>query len=180
MKASTLDHSSRMLTLACYGNKLPGTEPPLNDEQIKKCIFHSFPLLWQQQYIHSGQCVANTPLSDIIEFMSNEKLFADTQSSACALDKKNHFQTKDNSSFKKQKYDKDKKANVPYKKIKGLPGLKPDSECPIHGGHPWNKCFDNPQGEICKPRYADGHQPNFAGRGRGCGGFQNTGQGNSG
>jgi hypothetical protein len=87
MKASMLDHSNRMLTLACYGNKLPGTEPPLTDEQIKKCIFQSFPLVWQQQYIRSGQRVANTP-SDIVEFMSNEKLFADMQNSACALNKK--------------------------------------------------------------------------------------------
>jgi hypothetical protein len=35
MKASMLDHSSRMLTLARYGNKLPGAEPPLTDKQIK-------------------------------------------------------------------------------------------------------------------------------------------------
>jgi hypothetical protein len=88
MKSSMLDHSSRMLTLARYGNKLPCAEPPLTNKPIRKCIFQSFPLLWQQQYIHSGQRVANTPLSDIIEFMSNKKLFADTQNSACALDKK--------------------------------------------------------------------------------------------
>ena len=79
LKASTLDHSSRMLTLARYGNKLPGNEPVLTDDQVKKCIFSSFPLTWQQQYIRSRQRVANTPLSDIIEFMSNEKIFADAQ-----------------------------------------------------------------------------------------------------
>jgi hypothetical protein len=94
--------------------------------------------------------VANTPLLDIIEFMSYEKLFVDMQNLACALHKKKPFQTKDNSSFKKQKYDKGKKANIPYKKTKESPGLKPDSECPIHGEHPWNKCFDNPQGESYK------------------------------
>jgi hypothetical protein len=178
MKASTLDHSSRMLTLARYGNKLPGTEPTLTDEQVKKCIFHSFPLLWQQQYIRSGQRVANTSLSDIIEFMSNEKLFADTQNSARVLDKKKPFVAKDDSTFKKRKYDKGKKTNVPYKKNKESPSLKPDSECPIHGGHPWNKCFDNPQGENFKPRNADGHRPNFAGRGRGR--STNAGRGNGG
>jgi hypothetical protein len=180
MKASTLDHASRMLTLARYGNKLPGAEPPLTSEQIKKCIFASFPLLWQQQYIRSGQRVANTPLSDIIEFMSNEKLFADTQNSARALDKKKPFQQKDDSgagSFKKRKFEKGKNKNTPYKKVKETNGLKPDSECPIHGGHPWNKCFDNPQGENYKPRGADGHRPGFAGRGRGRG-FPSAGRGN--
>jgi hypothetical protein len=44
MKSSMLDYSSRMLTLAHYGNKLPGTKPLLMDEQIKKCIFQSFPI----------------------------------------------------------------------------------------------------------------------------------------
>jgi hypothetical protein len=40
-----------MLTLACYGNKLPGHEPVLTNEQVKKCIFQSFPDKWQQQFI---------------------------------------------------------------------------------------------------------------------------------
>jgi hypothetical protein len=37
---------SRMLTLAIYGNKLPGMEPELIDAQVKACIFHSFPQSW--------------------------------------------------------------------------------------------------------------------------------------
>jgi hypothetical protein len=94
MKSSIPEHSSQMLTLARYGNKLPGTEPPLTDEQVKKHIFHSFPLLWQQQFIRSGQHVATTTLSDISEFMSNQKLFADSQNSVRAHDKKKPFQKK--------------------------------------------------------------------------------------
>jgi hypothetical protein len=87
MKMNPLDHSSRMLTLARYGNKLPGNEPPLTDQQIKKCIFHSFPSKWQQQFIRSGQQVSMTMLSDIIEFMSNEKSFTDAQDSTKTPDK---------------------------------------------------------------------------------------------
>jgi hypothetical protein len=53
MKSSMLDHSSRMLTLARYGNKLPGTEPPLTtDEQIKKCI-QSFSFLQKEESDHA-------------------------------------------------------------------------------------------------------------------------------
>ena len=36
LKLSTLDHLSQMLTLACYGNKLPGNKLPLTDKQNKK------------------------------------------------------------------------------------------------------------------------------------------------
>jgi hypothetical protein len=39
MKSDSLTHSSRILTLARYGNKLPGTEPPLMDIQVRKYIF---------------------------------------------------------------------------------------------------------------------------------------------
>jgi hypothetical protein len=77
-----------MLTLACYGNKLPGNDPLLTEQQIKKCIFHSFPSKWQQQFIRSGQQVSTTILSDIIEFMSNEKSFADAQDSTKTPDKR--------------------------------------------------------------------------------------------
>ena len=120
LKSSTLDHSSRMLTLARYANKLPGNDPPLMEEQIKKCIFQSFPVLWQQQYIRSGQRVVNTPLSDIIEFMSNEKLFADTQHAIKNLDKKKPFHTKeDNSgSHKKRRFEKEEKQICLTKKIR--------------------------------------------------------------
>jgi hypothetical protein len=182
LKASTLDHSSRMLTLARYGNRLPGTEPVLTDDQVKKIIFQSYPLLWQQQYVRSGQRVSNSTLSEIVEFMSNEKLFADTQNATRAFEKKKPFQTnKEDSggSFKKRKYSSGKKPYVHNKKPKeyhGTPGgsLKPDSECPIHGGHPWMKCFDNPNGDSFKPRGPDGKRPFIGGRGRGRGGPMNS------
>jgi hypothetical protein len=135
--------------LARYGNKLPGAEPPLTSEQIKKCIFASFPLLWQQQYIRSGQRVSTTPLSDIIEFVSNKKLFADTLNASRSNDKKKHFHQKDDPGaglFKKRKCESGKNKSTPYKKIKENP--KPDAECPIHGGYPWSKCFDNPKGYL--------------------------------
>jgi hypothetical protein len=176
LKASILDHSSRMLTLARYGNKLPGIEPALNDEQIKKFIFQSFPALWQQQYIRSGQRVAGTPLADIIEFMSNEKLFADTQNAARMSDKKKPYQASEDTSKNKRKtYG--KKPYVPAKRSKEFHGIKPDTVCPIHGGHQWVKCFDNPNGDSFKPRGADGNRVS-GGRGRGRGGYTpNAGRG---
>jgi hypothetical protein len=79
MKSVPFMHSRHMLTLARYSNKPPGKEPPLMGVQRKKCIFNSFPQSWQQQFIGTGQHVATTQLLDIIEFMSNEKSFADVK-----------------------------------------------------------------------------------------------------
>jgi hypothetical protein len=184
LKSSPLEHSSRMLTLARYGNKLPGNEPPLTDEQVKKCIFNSFPLSWQQQFIRSGQRIATTSLSDIIEFMSNEKIFADTQHTTRNLDnKKKSFSNKESSgdSFKKRKSHGKSKFSSKRVKDSNVASLKPDTECPIHGGHPWVKCFDNPQGESYKPRGSDGLRATpTGGRGRGRGGYHNPGRGHAG
>jgi hypothetical protein len=175
MKMNPLDHSSRMLTLARYGNKLPGSEPPLTEQQIKKCIFHSFPLKWQQQFIRSGQQVATTILSDIIEFMSNEKSFADAQDSTKPPDKKKApgKDTNGDNGFKKRKQPFSK--HTPQKKRNGNRTPSNEDECPIHGGHPWSKCFDNPNGTNFKPRNQDerrdfgGRGPRHGGPGRGAG-----------
>jgi hypothetical protein len=183
LKSSPLEHSSRMLTLARYGNKLPGNEPVLNDEQVKKCIFQSYPTKWQQQFIRSGQRVATSTLSDIVEFMNNEKIFADSQDTSKTTDKKkasNSFKDSRSDSSKKRKTYNEKRAAHANKKGKITEGLKPDSECPIHGGHPWVKCFDNPTGENYKPRGSDGRRPSPGGRGRGRGGYPSAGRGNGG
>jgi hypothetical protein len=79
MELDPLTHSSCMLTLERYINKLLGTEPPLMEIQVNKCIFQSFLQTWQQQFIRTGQHVATTQLSDIIEFMSNKKSFTDAK-----------------------------------------------------------------------------------------------------
>ena len=36
-------HAARLETIVGYANKLPGTEPPKTQEQVKRIIFRSFP-----------------------------------------------------------------------------------------------------------------------------------------
>ncbi len=142
-----------MLTPCSYGNKLPRKEHPLTDKQIKKCIFTSFSLPWQHQYIQSGQQVASTPLSNIIKFMSNKKIFADAQNTAINANNKNEsFSNKDCfGDFPKKRKGTGKQKYLPkHSKDSNSPSIKPDTECPIHGGHPWVKCFDNPHGNSFK------------------------------
>jgi hypothetical protein len=86
-----LDHASWMLTLAHYTNKLPGTEPSLTNKQIKNVF--STALATTVYPIGTTSCQ-----QDIIKFMSNKKLFADTQNLDHALHKKKHNNLKDNSS----------------------------------------------------------------------------------
>ncbi len=105
--------------------------------------------------------------------MSNEKIFADAQNSN--KEKKKPFSTK-------EPYDKKRKANGKqkfgnHKRTKESHSeTKPDSACPIHGGHPWSKCFNNPSGDNYKPRDGSGGR----GRGRGRGLYPSSGRGNGG
>jgi hypothetical protein len=114
-------------------------------------------------------------LSDIIKFMSNKKIFANAQN--LNKDKKKHFSTKDHYDKKRRTNGKHKFGN--HKCIKEAHGeTKPDSECPIHQGHLWIKCYNNPNGDTYKPR--DGNRPPNGGRGQGQGGYSNSGHGNGG
>ena len=77
MSQEVSDHSDHMEVLVRYANRLPGTEPQLNDDQIKSIIYDSFPTQWRQAYIRSGNNVATQTLAEVIQYMKNEKVFAD-------------------------------------------------------------------------------------------------------
>ena len=70
-------HADRMETLVNYANRLPGLEPPMNKNQIKKLIFESFPNRWQHAYIQSGPRIQTEPLVRVVQYMKDEKTFAD-------------------------------------------------------------------------------------------------------
>jgi hypothetical protein len=174
MKADPLTHSSRMLTLARYGNKLPGTDPELTEAQVKKCIFHSFPQSWQQQFIRTGQSVANTQLSDMIEFMSNEKSFADAKTTK---DDGKKNPNADGTHDRKRKKHGHNGRNGGRGKRAAFNPPSSDEICRIHGGHTWGNCYNNPRGANANKR--DSHGGRSSGRG-GRGGFQGRGNGNGG
>jgi hypothetical protein len=176
MKSDPLTHSSRMLTLARYGNRLPGTDPGLSELQIKKSIFHSFPQSWQQQFVRTGQHVATTQLSDIIEFMSNEKSFADAKTST-PNDGKKHSDADGTRDRKRKKNGGHAGRNGGRGKRQNFSPPSADETCRIHGGHTWGNCYNNPRGTHAnKPRPANGRNNGRGGRG----GFQGRGNGNGG
>ena len=83
------EFSNRMQTLARYANKLPGIEPKLTDDQIKVIIFNSFPEDWRQAYIRADKSLNTEPLAKILQFMKNEKGFADKKDNRNLYKRKN-------------------------------------------------------------------------------------------
>ena len=60
-----------------HSNRLPGLEPQINDDQIKKLIVGSFPVTWQHAYIQSGQRIQTETLMKVVQYMRDEKSFRD-------------------------------------------------------------------------------------------------------
>lgn len=136
-------HVSRMKTLYRYSNKLPGTEPPKTEQQIKMPIFKTFPETWRQTFVRSGKDVTdpNVTLQTIIDFMTTEKAFADKSSDG----------------NKKRKNDGDNKGNEKKKKKnEKQTNNGPESECRKHGNHKWKDCWDNPRGNNYRPNRGSG------------------------
>jgi hypothetical protein len=142
-------HVDRMEMLMRYSNVLPGTEPALNPQQKKNLIFETFPVKWRQNYIRAGKSVTTDSLADIVQYMSNEKGFADVEEKTYK-DKKRKPDEQAKCNATKRIRGGGYVTNVTKKKSgnnnKGKPN--PNNPCPWHSpGHKWRQCFDNPDGD---------------------------------
>eukprot|EP00957_Ditylum_brightwellii_P051843 3931665-Ditylum_brightwellii.AAC.1 len=78
-KVQPRDYSNIVELLVRYSNQLPGLNPAMTDEQTKKLIFDQHPEKWRIAYNCSGQAIETDTLADIIQFMSDEKEYADNE-----------------------------------------------------------------------------------------------------
>ena len=150
---SPRDYADRMVLMIRHANKLPGTEPLLNEQQSKNIIFQGVPMTWKQNYIRAGKDVATDTLEEILQYMSNEKGFSDQRSG-----------NKNEDDSKKRK----KKGEATESNKK--PSFGPEAPCRKPGHeHLWKNCPDNPNGRKHRPN------PNFSNGGRGFGGGRGRG-----
>ena len=120
-KTTPQDFADRMETLYRFANRLPGTEPLLNAANIKKRIFKGFSLSHQKHYLRSRDLATET-LQQVVQFMENEKAFADN-------DERSTKRRSDNDSGGQAK----RMRGGGDKKGKNKP--KPHDPCPFHHGH---------------------------------------------
>eukprot|EP00957_Ditylum_brightwellii_P015614 1178000-Ditylum_brightwellii.AAC.1 len=62
-----------------YTNKLPGLEPEITADQVKQFVFNQHPEHWRITYTRAGRSIHTDTLAQIVQFMANEKNFADTE-----------------------------------------------------------------------------------------------------
>ena len=157
------DHVNRMRILYRYSNQLPGLEPIRTAEQQKLSIFRTFPESWRRSYIRAGRRVENDSLQEIVDFMTNEKGFADAEQK----ERKGKFKTETGNNNDSM----ERKRNIGGRGPKGGRGKTPkkivgsNDPCPHHfGNHTWGQCFNNPDGMNFRPRNTG---PGGRGTGRG-------------
>ena len=136
------DHVSRIETLCQYANELEGTEPELQEGQIKRIVFDSFPREWKSTFLLHNRLTDKT-LDEVIEFMSKMKATAD---SADKKKRKRDDEERlrgggDQDGKEKKKGKKTKGNNSTTKKAKN--GEDVCHKHP-HGTHSWSECSLNP------------------------------------
>ena len=153
-------HSDRMETLIRYANRLPGNEPPLNDQQKKSIIFKSFPLKWQQAYVQSGRRIAQDSLTEIAQYMKDRKGFLDL----AAENIKRKRETSDNHGRNTGRGSQgrgggrgrgrgrhnDHRSGSDY-------GNQNNLCWKYNYQHAWAECWDNPNGRNYMPNRRQGH-----------------------
>jgi hypothetical protein len=74
--AEPRDHATRMETLICCTNCLPGAEPNVTPQQTKNVIFDSFQVKWKQNWIRAGKGLVTNALAELAQFVANKQSFA--------------------------------------------------------------------------------------------------------
>ena len=138
-------------------------------------IFGSFPENWQKQYIRAGKNITMDSLADIIQFMSNEKAFADND------DKKRKAKEQgskgDNNKKKKtSNYKNNNSHSIPYQLREMYRNTPFDAPCPQHGpSHTSGQCRANPFSRTGGGNQQGRNQGRGYGRGGGRGNFRGRG-----
>lgn len=68
-----------MTTLLRYSNKLPGADAEKDDDAIKRIMFKSFPDDQQISHNRSGRKVRNQTMTQILQFMKDDKNYKGNQ-----------------------------------------------------------------------------------------------------
>ena len=189
------DHANCMQILYRYSNLLPGMEREKTMDQQKLLIFRTFPDTWRRAYIRAGRKVETDTLQDIIDFMTNEKGFADAEDKDKKGKNKRESQVHlESPTNKKNHQERNNGRGGRGQNNQQIVG--PNDPCPHHfGNHTWSQCFNNPDGVNFCPRnnnnnnmnarnaarggrFGRGNNGRGGGPGRGNGSYQNNMQQN--
>ena len=144
----------RIRELNTYIIWMPGSESPLNEEQIKQAFYDAMPVTWRERYINAGKSIHVDDIAQIVRYFYQQETLArqkqaqnERQMRTLSFEQRKS-RAQSSRSLRTQsgrkRYDhgstNEKGNKTEYKKKK----INADSNCPIHSGlHKWGVCYEN-------------------------------------
>lgn len=182
LKADCQEHAARVETLCRMANRLQGTLPVKDDQNIKLSVHNTLPKQWRNDYRKSQRDFNNDTIQQIIGYMNLCKAEADDDMAKAGKSKK-HKAEDSSERIRGGGTSKSSKTTTKKKTTSATKKQVSDSDtCPVHGGHKWGACSLNPRSTNWRGSNNCGNH--YGGRGfggrSGRGGFGGRGRGNGG
>ena len=138
----------RLREINSYVSWLPGTEPALDDNQMKQSLFNGMPQKWRDRFEASGSQIENKTIQELVRYFRQQESNArrkqleneNTQRKESKLKRRRNA----NGAPKEGKMS-GPKDRIPKKEKKQSKRIADDAPCPIHpeGKHTWGECYAN-------------------------------------
>ena len=127
----------------------------MSDTQLKNTVFRAMPPSWQRAFIQSSRKLDDCSLEDIIEYMEQQKSFADSVEDKKKKRKRSYDDANNNNNYHAKKGSRHSHHSTTrsskhkhYDSHKDHGRYSNDQPCPIHrnGTHNWGMCILNDKG----------------------------------
>ena len=172
------DFVARIQKIQMYLNRIPSVaDEQLSPTLVKNIIFRAMPKSWHCEFLRKYSGAQSATLQQLQEFMMNEKTWADQpgkkggrsyggrgrngrneDGQQPGINHKRKWRGRNynpNFSNKKPRNQKQSRSGNEWNQQGGK--VNPQTTCPIHGGHKWIECRDNPYGPAYVPRENKGN-----------------------
>ena len=157
------DHANRVEALCQFANRLTGDEAEINDAQIRKYVFDSFPDPWRKEYHANRFVLEDDGIPGIIRHMDNMKIKYDDQEHKAKKRRTDNETSRlrgggndENNSSRGRGRGRGGGRGRNNKKR----GIEDNDKCPIHtnSSHTWGECMLNPRSSNYTARTNGGYE----------------------
>jgi len=149
----------RLRELNAYVEWLPGTEPPLTDNQLKQAFYDAMPNSWRERFIGAGHSNLTMSMAELIRYFRLQENLAIKKMAENSTRQKTNASNINNNNRRRNKRGapKEQKSKEDFKiprkinnnknknKTAGKHRLEDNDPCPVHasGTHTWGECIAN-------------------------------------
>lgn len=130
---------------------MPGTEPALDDRQIRQVFHDGMPQAWKSRFADAGKSTSVSQLADLLKYFRTQErqqaIKAHENTVKQSLTKQNGQSSRSSHGARRDHYSRKRKGSLGGKDQSKAPStrISDDADCPIHPGkgHKWGECRSN-------------------------------------